>query len=362
MKIVHAADFHLDSAFGALGPERARLRRQESRGILERLARYVSRTGTDVLLLSGDLFDAGQVYRETLESLAAAFAGLSARVFIAPGNHDCCDGRSAYARVDWPENVHIFRTAAVEGVELPEWNAVVYGAAFPASALDRSPLRGFAAPADGKLHLMTLHGEVTAGESQYGPLTEADIAQSGLDYLALGHVHRCSGLQRSGNTFWAYPGCPEGRGFDETGVKGILAGTVERGDARMEFVPFCRRKYEILSVDVTGEEPEAAIRRRLPPDAASDIYRILLTGETDERGLELARLRERLQDDFYELELRDETRMREDVWTRAGEDSLRGLLLRDMRRRLDAAENEERRHTVETALRFALAALDGRDI
>ena len=32
VKIVHAADFHLDSAFGALSAEQARQRRRESRG------------------------------------------------------------------------------------------------------------------------------------------------------------------------------------------------------------------------------------------------------------------------------------------------------------------------------------------
>ena len=34
MKILHAADLHLDSPFGGLPPERARERRRESRDIL----------------------------------------------------------------------------------------------------------------------------------------------------------------------------------------------------------------------------------------------------------------------------------------------------------------------------------------
>ena len=45
------------------------------------------------------------------------------------------------------------------------------------------------------------------------PISKASIAGSGLDYLALGHIHQCSGLQREGNTFWAYPGCPRGPGL-----------------------------------------------------------------------------------------------------------------------------------------------------
>ena len=34
MRLIHAADLHLDSAFGALSADRARLRRQESRVLL----------------------------------------------------------------------------------------------------------------------------------------------------------------------------------------------------------------------------------------------------------------------------------------------------------------------------------------
>ena len=37
-KIIHAADFHLDSAFGGLPPEKSRERRRESRELTDRLA------------------------------------------------------------------------------------------------------------------------------------------------------------------------------------------------------------------------------------------------------------------------------------------------------------------------------------
>ena len=37
-KIIHGADFHLDSAFAGLPPEKARQRRRESRELLDALA------------------------------------------------------------------------------------------------------------------------------------------------------------------------------------------------------------------------------------------------------------------------------------------------------------------------------------
>ena len=42
VKILHAADFHLDSAFGVLSEERARQRRQECRQLVGRLVDYAN--------------------------------------------------------------------------------------------------------------------------------------------------------------------------------------------------------------------------------------------------------------------------------------------------------------------------------
>ncbi len=93
-----------------------------------------------------------------------------------------------------------------------------------------------------------------------------------------------------------------------------------------------------------------------------DLYRILLTGETGEGGAQAEALQEALADRFYALEIRDQTRLAEDLWARAAEDSLRGLFLRDLKSRLDSARTEEERQRITIAARFGLAALDHRDL
>lgn len=362
-KLIHAADFHLDSPFATLTPELARQRRRECRALPERLAALAREEGAELVLLSGDLFDGAQVYRETIEQLIDALSAIPARVFIAPGNHDFFSARSPYATLSWPENVHIFRSDTVERVVLDELETVVYGAAFTAPAQERSLLDGFSADArDGAYaRVMVLHGDLSGTQPRYDPLDRAQIAASGLDYLALGHTHAFSGVQREGGTFFAYPGCPEGRGFDETGDKGVLCGTVTRGDAALRFVPLAKRRCRILSADVTDTSPEAALDAALSPDTADDLCRVLLTGETDERGIDLAALRERFAARCFYLELRDETSLRRDVWARAEEDSLRGLFLRDLREQLAQTDDEAQKARITQAARFGLAALDGRD-
>ena len=113
----------------------------------------------------------------------------------------------------------------------------------------------------------------------------------------------------------------------------------------------------------SGErEAEAAVEEAVASCRPQDMLRVILTGETGEGGVNAAALEEALSDRFYALEVRDHTRMAEDIWARAGEDSLRGLFLRQLRTRWDSAATEEERETVTQAARFGLAALDHRDL
>ena len=88
--------------------------------------------------------------------------------------------------------------------------------------------------------------------------------------------------------------------------------------------------------------------------------RLQAPGETD-REPDLAALRRRLEPRVFALRLRDETRLRTDVWARAGEDSLRGVFLRMLRERYDSARTDAEREQITRAARWGLAALDGRE-
>lgn len=358
LKVIHASDFHLDAPFAALPAELSAARRGEQRELLERLRDLCERERCDLLLLSGDLFDSDKTYYESAQVLARVLGNVGCPVFIAPGNHDFYAARSPWNSIAWPENVHIFKSGEIESVPVERCGCTVHGAAFTGPFQDESPLGSWQAPQDGKVHLMVLHGDV-GGRGRYGNLTEADIAGSGLTYLALGHVHACSGLQRAGGTWWAYPGCPEGRGFDELGDKGVLVVNIERGNVSAQFVPLCRRRYQILTVDVTSAAtPEAALEAALPRNAGEDICRIILTGESSVEGLDLQALERLAEPWFYSVTLRDQTRVNRNIWERAREDSLTGLFLRRMGERLDAAETAEERSQIEKAVRFGLAALE----
>ena len=360
MRILHAADLHLDSAFAGLAEEKAALLRQESRDILRRMVDWANDHAVDVMLLSGDLFDSDRMYSQTARTLAQALARFRGRIFLSPGNHDFYAPGSGYDAVDWPENVHIFTSRRPQTVLLRSLNASVTGAAFT-SAEEWEPFDGASfSGGDAPIRLGVLHGEVTRGESKYRAIPPAEIEKTNLTYLALGHVHRCAGVQRAGNTAYAYPGCLPGRGFDETGDKGFLYGEITPEKVELEFIPFAPRRYQGVTADITDRDPADAVRQALDPDCGQDICRVLLTGSRRE-NFSLSVLTSELSGLCAALELTDETYPEEDIWARCGEDSLRGLFLQNLRARYDGADEDEKRQLLQAA-RFGLAALDNRDL
>ena len=363
LTFLHAADFHLDSPFHALSPEQAAERREEQRQLLTRFRDLAAETGAELVFLSGDLLDSQRARPETLQLLYHTLGEIDAEIFLAPGNHDPWCAGSPYERLTWPENVHIFSGPAPARVELPELGCVVYGGAFSASWRVDSLLAGFRVREEDEelVKFGCFHGDPGSPHSRYGPVTTREIAASGLDYLALGHLHTASGLQRAGRTWYAWPGCPEGRGFDETGDKGVYVGQWENGRTTLEFIPLARRRYLAPELDITGQDPEAALRGLLAVSRSEDIVRVTLTGERDpEKEPDLTVLTAVASSFFYSAALRDATVLGAALWERMEEDSLTGLFLREMRRRMDEADDEEQA-ILERAVRFGLAALEGRE-
>ena len=360
LRILHAADLHLDSPFEALSAAKASVRRGEQRDLLGRIASLAAEEQVDLVLFAGDLLDSDNTFYETGEELIRALRQIRVPVFIAPGNHDYYSERSPYARLKLPENIRVFSENAIRCADFSSRGFRVYGAAFT----DRRSaplLRGFRAErTEGVYNLLCLHGELGVRDSVYDPISEDELAQSGLHYAALGHVHKASGLRRAGGTWYSWPGCPEGRGFDETGEKFVNLIELDGDACVLRPLSVAGRRYETMEVDVTDSDPLLAVHTMLPDETVRDIYRIILRGETDVPP-DLGRLYENLSEFFFELQLRDETRLRRSVWERSGDDSLRGLFLLKLRERYDAAKTDEERQHIEQAARWGLAAIDNRE-
>ena len=353
IKILHSADWHLDSPLQGRGQRQSRRLRKELSRIPERVSQLCRQENCDILVLSGDLFD-GAYTKEGYRLVYDALQEVGVPVFISPGNHDPLLPDSPWLTELWPENVHIFKRSGIESVALPELNCRVYGAGFESMDCP-GLLAGFRAEQAEKHSIGVFHGDHVQAGSPYNPITTLQIQQSGLQYLALGHSHKCDQFFQ-GSTLCAWPGCPVGRGYDEQGEKGVLLVTVDE-IAQARFIPLDSPRFYDLEV-TAGENAEQALAAVLPPAGTEDFYRITLTGPS--QSLDIPALQEAFCR-FPNLELRDKTVPPLDIWGTAGEDTFEGLYFKLLRQQLEGKDARTRSRILQAA-RISRELLSGQEV
>ena len=341
LKILHSADWHLDSPLGGFSSEQRSFLRKELAKLPGKIADICRREGCDLVLLAGDIFD-GPASRESILRLKAALEEMAVPVFISPGNHDFAAPGSPWLTEDWPENVHIFR-GPLESVCIPELDCRVYGAGY--TAMDcPGLLENFRAEGAERYCVAVLHGDGANPWSPYCPVTAAQVRDSGLDYLALGHVHK-AGAFRSGSALCGWPGCPMGRGWDETGEKGVYIAEIG-AEAEIRFLPLEGPRFYDREIDCDEEAPE----NMLAQTNAGDFIRLTLTGSCGEDLSEMLK-------PYPNLTLRDLRTPAADLWESAGEDTLEGIFFRILREKTETGGE-----TARLAAEISRKLLDGREV
>jgi DNA repair exonuclease SbcCD nuclease subunit len=216
-------------------------------------------------------------------------------------------------------------------------------------------------------HILVCHGDTTNPLSDNGPITKNEIAASGFDYIALGHIHKPSGVLNENGVYYAYPGCIEGRGFDETGYKGALYGVVEKGRVELNTHIFSKRRYEIVTIDLDGvsSKMQALERIRSKIHAYTDdtALRIILTGSVSEGFVISANEIGRGREYPYYIEIKDQTTVAPDFSELEKSATLKGVFYRKMSEHMQAqASASEEYYTALQALKYGLCALDDRNV
>ncbi len=353
MKLLHSADWHLDAPLVSFDEEQAKYLRSELLKIPDKIASLCKSEHCDLLLLSGDLFD-GEYTKESFRTVSSALKEIKIPVFIAPGNHDFIRSGSVYTAESWPENVHIFTHPTMESIHLDALDCRIYGAGY--QAMDCPPLlKNFQKEDDARWHIAVIHGDPLQASSPYSPVTTAQIKESGLDYLALGHIHK-GGSFRAGDSLCAWPGCPMGKGYDEAGAKGVLIVSLEES-VSARFLPLNTPRFfdENLIIDSDAEE---ALETFLPPVQTEDFYRITLTGYAPPVDLEALRSR---FPHISHLELRDRTLPEMDLWSCIDEDTLEGTFFRILHDGLNT-DSEKLQQQLKLAAKISRQILDGQEV
>lgn len=254
VKIVHIADAHLGSAFSGLPYEKSELRRKEA--LHTCIKSIEAASDADVLLLSGDIFDSDDIPTSYADSFLSAIDALgSVPVFYSCGNHDSYFSDIVkYCLKNLPANMHIFEPDKISCVLVDNKKIRVYGASFSGSHCNTSIFDTMPSCDDAYINILCMHADTASDVYNY--LDVSKLAQTGLDYAALGHIHFFDGFKKSGSCLYAYPGIPEGRGFDECGEKGYIKGKISKHSANLKFYPVSKRMYIDEKIDISDFKTE----------------------------------------------------------------------------------------------------------
>ena len=354
MKILHSSDWHLDSPLMMFPPEQRSVLRRQLLSLPGKIGEICKKENCQMMLLAGDIFD-GSYTKESYRAAYDAFEAAGVPVFISPGNHDHVGPKSPWKQELWPANVHIFLNNQITSVAVPQCNCRVYGAGFEAMDCP-GLLEGFRAECREHYAVGVFHGDPIQTNSPCNPITAYEIQESGLDYLALGHIHKGDSFV-AGQTLCAWPGCPMGRGFDEQGKKGVLITEIGEG-VTTRFVALDGLEFYDWETEV-GEEPVKTLSKLLPPVGNENYYRITFAGESD--TLDIPGLISRLPD-FPNLVLRDKTTPPVDIWQNAGEDSFEGIYFGLLRQALEEARDQEQREKILLAAKLSRRILEGQEV
>jgi DNA repair exonuclease SbcCD nuclease subunit len=176
------------------------------------------------------------------------------QAFVVHGNHDPLDGWSA--SIDWPDGIHVFSGTEVESIVVTkdgERIAIIHGISYVHQDEQRNLTQHFKKNDNRLFHIGLLH--CNAGNNKehapYAPCTLQDLMNAGMDYWALGHVHKKCILSET--PFIVYSGNTQGRSIRETGERGCYLVTVDsNGQPHPKFHPIDAARWYVRRMAIDG--------------------------------------------------------------------------------------------------------------
>ncbi len=367
VKIAHCADLHIGSHCWGTGIK-GEIRRHELKNVFFRILDICSAEKVNLLLIAGDLFDDVNLSDSDLHDVKNAILKVNFKVAISPGNHDPFTSDSPYVS-NWSENIIIFKNNKLECVELNDLGVRIWGSAFKGAHEKENLLKSIQVKNDDFINICVMHGNISnLGEDVYCPLQICDIEKSKLDYIALGHVHKRSEICCAGQTYYAYAGCPEGRGFDETGDKGIYIGTISKGFCSLSFKKICKRTYEVIKIDISNAITENEIidlilknlKEQFVDSYAENLYKIILMGNIEEDCfINALKIETVLSEKLFFAKIIDDTETTIDPDKLKFRTDFKSIFIKKMLLKIENSKNEYEKKINKNALKIGLKAFCG---
>lgn len=363
MRLIHCADLHLDSKLSAnLDKEKMKERRSEILHTYERMVEYASEHGVSGILIAGDMFDTKSISASARNAVLHSITSQPDITFYyLKGNHDKDNFLTGLEEM--PENLKLFGSEwmtyeqngiTINGIELDPENK---DSAYISLVLDTT-----------KFNIVMLHGQESESDSKDKAeiINLKALRNKGIDYLALGHIHGRKEDKLDVRGWYCYPGCLEGRGFDECGEHGFVVIDIdeETHEFTREFVPFAQRKLYTVPVDVSDCETTAEMVEKTSATLreggceSNSLVKIVLIGEVDvECEKDMTYLVSKFKSDFYFVKAYDETTLKINIEDYMLDASLKGEYVRCVMN--DSSLSEEEKAII---IRYGLQAIAGEEV
>ncbi len=307
ISFVHISDLHIGFKFknASFSVERGEERRHELLTTLFRVIKFIDEKHIDFLFISGDAFESKYITGADLADINYNFGKIpECDIVLIAGNHDPLSSSKIYDKINWQDNVHIIKED-FESFVFEEKACIVSGNTF--SDESKKPLDFDLVPKPEKdyFNFLLLHGNVFTND-EYCYIDKKQLKKLGYDYIALGHIHKHEFIADN----IAYAGSLEPLDFGETGEHGFILGELGEDGEKFEFVPFAKRSFVKLEIELTGEDVHTSLIEKIKEKSdkyEDDFIRIIFTGY---KSLTLDLSKESLEKDldFYYFEIKDETK------------------------------------------------------
>ncbi|MDQ6683358.1 MAG: DNA repair exonuclease [Chloroflexota bacterium] len=272
-RFLHTGDLHLDSPFQGVSAEAPAslldVLRAATTDAWRNVVRLAIEERVDFAVVAGDVFEGrsptllGQTrFRDGLAELAAA--GIPS--VVVHGNHDPLDGRSWAPSLVFPDACRRFGARGVESQAIVRGGreiARVYGRSYDRPAVTENLVSGFHRDPDVPFAVGLLHANVgdRPGHGNYAPCSIEDLGAAGMDYWALGHIHRPGVI--SADPLAVYCGIPQGRDPGETGPRGCyLVDVAADGRPAARFVACDVVRWQHLAIGIDQLTDDEQLQRR----------------------------------------------------------------------------------------------------
>ncbi|KUP95138.1 metallophosphoesterase family protein [Thermobifida cellulosilytica] len=329
MKLLHAADLHVDSPLRGLSRYEgapAEQLRGATRRALENLVDLALAEEVTAVLLAGDVYDGDWPDYNTGLFFARQMGRLhdaDIPVYLIAGNHDAQNSMTRTLTLSLPGNVHYFPTDRPDTAVDERRGLAVHGQGFARRDVRDNLAAHYPEPRSGLFNVGLLHTALSGreGHEPYAPCSVDQLVDHGYEYWALGHVHQRR-VEYDADVKVVFPGNIQGRHANEAGAKGCTLVTVDGrhrvADLRHHDLDTAARWHD-LRVDVRAARdlPDVfrAVTEQLDKELAADTepdrvhaVRVTVEGPTDAH--------EQLHRDQESLlhELRSHAAQRADTW------------------------------------------------